>query len=91
MTARAAAQMAAQSVWRHQQQPVRHPLVKQWITEYAVAPEVVNWPKLHVTHTERWFRKLLVNVLTFFLVFFWMIPVVFASGLANLQVRMFFL
>ncbi len=84
-TGRAEAQKAAQSVLRHRDQ--KHPLDKTWVTQLAPAPDTVNWDKLSVTHVARWVRRLIVNILTFLLVFFWMVPVAFASSLANLQVR----
>lgn len=44
----------------------------------------INWVKLGVGHYSRLARSVLINVMTFLLVFFWMIPVTFVSGLCNL-------
>ena len=38
-----------------------------------------------MSHYNRFFRSIIVGVLTFLLIFFWMIPVAFASGLANMS------
>jgi membrane glycosyltransferase len=75
------AQMASQVVMTEQQ--FKHPLEKQMIVEPAPAPESVAWKALHVTHMNRFVRCVIVNILTFLLIFFWMIPVAFASGLAS--------
>ncbi len=77
-----AAQMASQVVLTEQQ--FQHPLEKQMIVEPAPAPETVAWKALHVSHMNRFVRCIFVNIVTFLLIFFWMIPVAFASSLANL-------
>jgi hypothetical protein len=78
----AAAQLASQTVFA--EQLFKQPLEKQMIVEPAPAPETVAWKALHVTHLSRFIRCVIVNILTFLLIFFWMIPVAFASSLANL-------
>jgi uncharacterized membrane protein YkgB len=78
----AAAQMASQTVLS--EQLFQQPLEKQMIVEPAPAPEAVAWKALHVTHLSRFVRCVIVNIATFLLIFFWMIPVAFASSLANL-------
>ncbi len=78
----AAAQMAAQAVMA--EQPFKQPLEKHFVVEPAPAPESVVWKALHVTHMNRFVRCIIVNIVTFLLIFFWMIPVAFASGLANM-------
>ncbi len=76
------AQMAGQVVFAEQR--FAQPLEKQFIVEPAPAPETVAWTALHVTHASRFVRCVIVNIVTFLLIFFWMIPVAFASGLANM-------
>jgi hypothetical protein len=79
---RETAQMAAQCVIRHDD--LFHPVAKRWVCDPAPCPETVNWEKLHVSHLQRWIVSALVNVATFFLIFFWMIPVSFAASISNL-------
>merc|ERR1711991_985359 len=56
-----------------------------WAVEPAPHPKTVDWSALRVNHVPRWIRSLIVNIVTFLLIFFWMIPVTFAASLANLQ------
>ena len=53
-------------------------------TSIASVPECVEWKSIGLTFASRTIRKTLVAISTFFLIFFWMIPVVFASSLCNL-------
>jgi hypothetical protein len=60
-------------------------LQQSWVTHQAPPPEAVNWFRLQIGHTNRFVRTVLMSALSFLLVFFWAIPVIFASGLANVE------
>lgn len=62
-----------------------HPFQQSWVVEPAPQPDNIVWDSLHVSHINRWLRSLIVNIVTFLLIFFWLIPVAFASSLSNLQ------
>ena len=53
-------------------------------TNMASVPECAEWTSIGLSFASRAIRKTLVAVATFLLIFFWMIPVVFASSLCNL-------
>jgi calcium permeable stress-gated cation channel len=79
---RVTAQVAAQCVLKHDS--LLHPLMKSWACDAAPAPMTVLWKNLWVPHMLRWMLSLAVNAATFVLIFFWMIPVGFASSVSNL-------
>ncbi len=81
---RKTAQVAAQVVLKHT--PLYYPIQKSWVSDAAPAPTTVLWENLHVSHIVRWLISLGVNVATFLLIFFWMIPIGFASSISNLTV-----
>ncbi|EGC33329.1 hypothetical protein DICPUDRAFT_88828 [Dictyostelium purpureum] len=56
----------------------------QFSRYYAPDPNDVFWPNIHIGLKQYYIRLLLVSVFTFFLIFFWMIPVAFLSGFSNL-------
>jgi RNA recognition motif-containing protein len=51
----------------------------------APMPESILWDNLNVEFYQRWLRSCVVNVLTFLLIFFWMIPIGFAVTVSNLN------
>jgi len=55
--------------------------------EVKVAPELrdVYWPALRFTQQERSIRTFIVSVVTALLIVFWMVPVGFIMGVANLR------
>eukprot|EP00041_Stephanoeca_diplocostata_P034560 m.1184672 g.1184672 ORF g.1184672 m.1184672 type:complete len:805 (+) comp24542_c0_seq2:135-2549(+) len=52
---------------------------------FAPEPRDVYWPNLKLTHKQRALRTLLVSAATFWLVFFWVIPVTFVASLTTLS------
>lgn len=66
-----------------QTQQTKNPTV--WLTEWAPEPSDVYWPNLAIPFVELTVRRLLMTIAIFFLVFFFMIPIVFVQSLADLQ------
>ena len=48
-------------------------------------PETILWDNLNIEFAQRWARACVVNVVTFLLIFFWMIPIGFAVSISNLD------
>jgi calcium permeable stress-gated cation channel len=57
----------------------------EWIVERAGEPEAVHWPALHIPGYQAAWRATAVAVFVFLLTFFWIIPITFIIGLANIK------
>jgi hypothetical protein len=66
-------------------QAVHAPHALRWKVSQAPEPEEVNWNALHIPSWNRATRRTLVNILTFFLVIFYMIPIAFVASLTTLE------
>lgn len=56
-----------------------------WLTEWAPEPRDVYWSSLAIPFVELTIRRLILAVSTFFLIFFFMIPIAFVQSLANIE------
>ncbi|MCL7029770.1 hypothetical protein MKW94_010341 [Papaver nudicaule] len=56
-----------------------------WLTEWAPEPRDVFWSNLAIPFVELSIRRLIMAVATFFLTFFFMIPIAFVQSLANIE------
>ncbi|KAI3979872.1 hypothetical protein MKX01_042526 [Papaver californicum] len=56
-----------------------------WLTEWAPEPRDVFWSNLAIPFVELSVRRLIMAVATFFLTFFFMIPIAFVQSLANIE------
>ncbi|XP_026453926.1 CSC1-like protein At4g02900 isoform X2 [Papaver somniferum] len=56
-----------------------------WLTEWAPEPRDVYWSNLAIPFVELSIRRLIMAVATFFLTFFFMIPIAFVQSLANIE------
>lgn len=56
-----------------------------WLTDWAPEPRDVYWKNLAIPFVSLSFRKLIISITVFALVFFYMIPVTFVQSLANLE------
>ncbi|KAK9989868.1 hypothetical protein SO802_030107 [Lithocarpus litseifolius] len=56
-----------------------------WLTDWAPEPHDVFWDNLAIPYFELTIRRLLTAVRLFFLIFFFMIPIVFVQSLANIE------
>lgn len=56
-----------------------------WKTSRAGEPNAVNWPSLAIKGATADVRKLISFILLMLLTFFWIVPVTFLQGLANLE------
>ncbi|OVA20069.1 protein of unknown function DUF221 [Macleaya cordata] len=56
-----------------------------WLTEWAPEPRDVYWANLAIPFVEISIRRLIIAVATFFLTFFFMIPILFVQSLANIE------
>lgn len=74
---RAAAKIAAQTVWSLQP--------NQYIAQPAPDPEDINWQWLDMRGVEKWMRIAFVYILIFLLIFFWAVPVTFIASLSTLE------
>eukprot|EP00039_Didymoeca_costata_P024618 m.10853 g.10853 ORF g.10853 m.10853 type:complete len:821 (+) comp4343_c0_seq1:176-2638(+) len=63
------------------------PSAVPYAMEHTFAPEPrdVYWPNLKLDHKQRQIRSLLMAAATFWLVFFWIIPVAFVASLTTLS------
>eukprot|EP00168_Porphyra_purpurea_P011546 TRINITY_DN292_c0_g1_i5.p1 TRINITY_DN292_c0_g1~~TRINITY_DN292_c0_g1_i5.p1 ORF type:complete len:799 (-),score=236.19 TRINITY_DN292_c0_g1_i5:132-2528(-) len=75
-TRRAAADAAQTNYARFQQ---------SWKTSRAAEPDAVNWPSLSIKGATVDVRKLISFISIMLLTFFWIVPVTFLQGLANLE------
>ncbi|URD94772.1 hypothetical protein MUK42_32422 [Musa troglodytarum] len=66
-----------------QTQQTRNPTL--WLTEWAPEPRDVYWQNLAIPFVSLTVRRLTVAVATFFLTFFFMIPIAFVQSLANIE------
>lgn len=81
----ATAQLVSQSFLVSAAETYFFPFQRKYKIVPAPHPEAVEWKALSATRVERLIRSVLVNIAVFLLIFFWMIPVGFASGLSNLE------
>jgi len=58
---------------------------QSWKTSRAAEPDAVNWPSLAIKGATVDLRKLVSFILIMLLTFFWVVPVTFLQGLANLE------
>lgn len=56
-----------------------------FLPEPAPEPRDLIWKNFYIDHHQFLVRKVVINILFALLVFFWSIPVVFISGLSNLE------
>eukprot|EP00170_Pyropia_yezoensis_P002575 contig_10826_g2579 len=56
-----------------------------WKTSRAAEPNAVNWPSLAIKAATVDVRKLVSFILLMLLTFFWIVPVTFLQGIANLE------
>lgn len=56
-----------------------------WKTSRAAEPKAVNWPSLAIKGATVDLRKLVSFILLMLLTFFWIVPVTFLQGIANLE------
>lgn len=66
-------------------QVVHAPHALFWKVSQAPEPEEVVWNNLHIHAWNRAMRRIIVSVITFFLVIFYMIPIAFVAGLTTLE------
>ena len=57
----------------------------KWLTEWAPEPRDVYWNNLALPYMMLNFRRLIISLVVFALVFFYFIPVAFVQSLANLD------
>ena len=84
MKSHTAAQFCALARGNFQSGSFSHPIERSWIVDFPPAWDSINWEFLWVSHNERWIRALIINCVTLVLIFLWIIPVSFVSGLTNL-------
>ncbi|PIN18178.1 hypothetical protein CDL12_09146 [Handroanthus impetiginosus] len=56
-----------------------------WLTEWAPEPRDVYWDNLAIPYVELAVKRLLIAVATFFLTFFFMIPIAIVQSLASIE------
>lgn len=56
-----------------------------WKTSRAAEPNAINWPSLAIKGPTVDMRKLVSFILLMLLTFFWIVPVTFLQGIANLE------
>ncbi|VFQ70880.1 unnamed protein product [Cuscuta campestris] len=57
----------------------------QWHTRWAPEPRDICWKNVPLSFLSMSFRRLLMTILLFALIFFYMIPIAFVQSLANLE------
>ena len=68
-TDRVTARIAARSQTNFRNVDFRYPTQKLWNVDPAPPLKTINWEWLHISHTQRWMRSLLVNAGAYNLVF----------------------
>mmetsp|Transcript_26412 Transcript_26412/g.29409 ORF Transcript_26412/g.29409 Transcript_26412/m.29409 type:complete len:1139 (-) Transcript_26412:815-4231(-) len=58
---------------------------EQWLVEHAPEPRDIIWDNLTGTTISRFFRGLIVFIISFLIVFFYSVPIIFVQGFANLE------
>ncbi|CAA3015635.1 calcium permeable stress-gated cation channel 1-like [Olea europaea subsp. europaea] len=66
-----------------QTQQSRNPTL--WLTEWAPEPRDVYWNNLAIPYVSLSIRRLIIAVASFFLTFFFMIPITIVQSLANIE------
>ncbi|EPS74192.1 hypothetical protein M569_00556, partial [Genlisea aurea] len=66
-----------------QTQQTSNPTV--WLTEWAPEPRDIYWDNLAIPYVQLAVKRLLMAVATFFLTFFFMIPIAFVQSLASVE------
>ncbi|KAL5701687.1 hypothetical protein ACHQM5_026998 [Ranunculus cassubicifolius] len=56
-----------------------------WLTEWAPEPRDIYWSNLAIPYVELSIRRLIMAVATFFLTFFFMIPIALIQSIANIE------
>lgn len=56
-----------------------------WLSEWAPEPRDVYWENLAIPYVQLAVKKLLMAVATFFLTFFFMIPIAFVQSMASIE------
>lgn len=56
-----------------------------WLSEWAPEPRDVYWENLAIPYVELAVKKLLMGVATFFLTFFFMIPIAVVQSMASIE------
>lgn len=56
-----------------------------WLTEWAPEPRDIYWENLAMPYVQLTIRRLLMSVATFFLTFFFMIPIALVQSIASID------
>ncbi|KAE9452718.1 hypothetical protein C3L33_15368, partial [Rhododendron williamsianum] len=56
-----------------------------WLTEWAPEPRDIYWQNLAIPYVQLTIKRLIIAVAFFFLTFFFMIPIAFVQGIANIE------